>query len=180
MLPSLFDFTQLGAMAAMHMAAIWQDASQRRIPNQIVVRGACAAMILALSPHGIGWISALGGSLIGLLFFGSLYLIRIMGAGDVKLVGATGLYIGSADMSWVCLKILIMGGLLALAWAIWTAQLQPVLNNLAAGLNLRWRAIRSSHPASHQRMPMSSTRIPYAIAIGAGTAAHLLSLHKLF
>lgn len=158
----------------MLIAAMWQDAAERRIPNTVVLRGAIAALVLAMSPHGIGLGSAMAGGLVGFSGFMALHLLRLLGAGDVKLAGATGLYIGGPDMVLVCLKILIMGGVLSFLWALWTEQLRPVLAHLHAGLR-HWRTRPfPERLAQGPWMPLSTTRIPYAIAIAGGTAMHLL------
>ena len=80
---SLFDWTHLAALAAMLLAAMWQDAAMRRIPNTLVLWGSLTALGLSVSPHGIGLGSAIAGGMVGFLGFLLLYLLRGVGAGDV-------------------------------------------------------------------------------------------------
>jgi prepilin peptidase CpaA len=171
---SLFDWTHLAALAAMLLAAMWHDTATRRIPNTVVLWGSLTALGLSLSPHGIGLGSALAGGLVGLLGFLVFYLLRAVGAGDVKLAGATGLFVGHPDMLWVNLLILLAGGLLSIAWAVFSGQLGQTLHNLSAGLTQLWLSRQHGPSAERTAFPVSTTRMPYALAIGAGTAVHVL------
>lgn len=173
---TLFTTFSLAALASMLLIAIGHDAVARRIPNALVLWGAAVALGLSLSPNGIGLGSALAGGMVGFLGFWVLYLLRMVGAGDVKLVAATGLFVGHPDMLWVNLQILLAGGLLAIAWAVLSGQLGQTLNNMSTGLTQLW--LNRQHGPSAERMafPVGATRMPYALAIGAGTAAHVFKL----
>ncbi len=172
---SLFDWVHLAALSAMLVLAMWQDATVRRIPNPLVLWGALTALGLALSPHGIGLGSAIVGGMVGFFVFLVLYLLRVLGAGDVKLAGATGLFLGHPDMLWVSLLILLAGGILSVAWALLTGQLGTVFKNLRTGLTQFWLNRQHGQPSTPATFPLSRSRMPYAVAIGAGTAFHVLS-----
>ncbi len=173
---SLFDGTHLAVLAAMLLAAMWHDTATRRIPNTLVLWGSLMALGLSLSPHGIGLGSALAGGLVGFLGFLMLYLLRVVGAGDVKLAGATGLFVGHPDMLWVSLLSLLAGGLLSITWAVFSGQLNQTLHNLSRGLTQVWLRRQYGPGAERKAFPVSATRMPYALAIGVGTAVHLLKL----
>ncbi|MEK7344564.1 MAG: prepilin peptidase [Pseudomonadota bacterium] len=172
---SLFNWTHLAALAAMLLVAIWQDASMRRIPNALVLWGSLTALGLSVSPHGIGLGSAIAGGMVGFLGFLVLYLLRVVGAGDVKLVGATGLFVGHPEMLWVNLLILLAGGVLAIVWALLKGQLGTVLQNLKTGLTQIWLNRQHGHLTLPIAFPVGRARMPYAVAIGAGTATHVLN-----
>ena len=172
---SLFDWTHLAALAAMLLAAMWHDTATRRIPNTLVLWGSLTAIGLSLSPHGIGLGSSLAGGLVGFLGFLVFYLLRAVGAGDVKLAAATGLFVGHPDMWWVNLLVLLAGGAMALTWAICTAQLGTVVHHLQSGMRERWLKRHDvDMDTTSNPFPLSSTRLPYAVAIGLGTGLHLL------
>lgn len=173
---SLFDWTHLAALAAMLLAAMWHDTATRRIPNTLVLWGSLTAIGLSLSPHGIGLGSALAGGLVGFLGFLVFYLLRAVGAGDVKLAAATGLFVGYPDMLWVNLLILLAGGVLSMTWAVFSGQLGQTLQNLKTGLTQLWLNRQHGPGAERTAFPVSATRMPYALAIGAGTAVHVLQL----
>ena len=172
---SLFDWTHLAALAAMLLAAMWQDAAMRRIPNTLVLWGSLTALGLSLSPHGIGLGSAIAGGMVGFLGFGVMYLLRAVGAGDVKLAAATGFFVGHPDMLWVNLLILVAGGLLSVVWALCTGQLSTTLHNLQAGVTQIWLNRQLDQHSSGSAFPVGPTRLPYAVAIGMGTAVHVLN-----
>lgn len=169
---SLFDWTHLAALAAMLLAAMWHDTTRRRIPNTLVLWGSLTAIGLSLSPHGIGLGSALVGGMVGFLCFLVIYLLRAVGAGDVKLAGATGLFVGHPDMLWVNLLILLAGGALSLVWAVMTGRLVATLQNLQSGLTQWWLNRQHGHPPESRAFPTGRARMPYAIAICMGTAWH--------
>jgi prepilin peptidase CpaA len=171
---SLFDWTHLAALTAMLLAAMGHDTASRRIPNTVVLWGGLTALGLSLSPHGIGLGSSLAGGMVGLLGFGVLYLLRTVGAGDVKLAAATGLFVGHPDMLWVNLLILFAGGLLSFLWALFSGQLRQTLHNLSTGLTQLWLSRQHGTRFERTDFPVSTTRMPYALAIGAGTAVHAL------
>lgn len=172
---SLFDWTHLAALATMLMVAMWQDATARRIPNALVLWGGMTALGLSLSPYGIGLGSAVAGGMVGFFGFLVLYLLRAVGAGDVKLAGATGLFVGHPDMLWVNLLILLAGGVLSILWALCTSQLGSVLQNLKTGLTRIWLNRQHGHLNTPNTFPVGRARMPYAVAIGLGTAFHVLN-----
>lgn len=173
---SLFDWTHLAALTAMLLAAMWHDTATRRIPNTLVLWGSLTAIGLSLSPHGIGLGSALVGGLVGFLGFLVIYLLRAVGAGDVKLAAATGFFVGYPDMLWVNLLILLAGGLLSITWAMFSGQLGQTLHNLSTGLTQFWLSRQHGLGVERRAFPVSATRMPYALAIGAGTAVHVLKI----
>jgi prepilin peptidase CpaA len=96
-----------------------------------------------------------------------------VGAGDVKLAGATGLFLGHPDMLWVNLLILIAGGALALVWAVSTGRLLTTWKNLQSGLTQIWPNRQLDRTHKPRTFPIGQVRLPYALAIGMGTAWHV-------
>lgn len=172
---SLFDWTHLAALAAMLLAAMWQDTALRRIPNTLVLWGSLTALGLSLSPNGIGLGSAIAGGMVGFFGFWVLYLMRVVGAGDVKLAGATGLFMGHPDMLWVNLLILLAGGALSIVWALLSSQLGSVLKHLKNSVVHVWLKLQHGQSPTLNAPPISRTRMPYAVAIGLGTGIHVLN-----
>lgn len=165
--------------------AVWHDLRARRIPNAIVFPGALLALALhALLPAGdglfgtpmgsLGLLSALGGWALGLAFLMPMYALRLMGAGDVKLLAMVGAFVGTGQILAVGIATLLAGGVLALVVAAWQGSLRRVVNNtyqtmLHAGLTRLHDGI--ALPAA------ASGRLPYAVAIAAGTVSCVLWLH---
>ena len=114
---------------------------------------------------------------IGLLLLLPLYLLRMMGAGDVKLMAMIGAFLGPNDIFGVFLSTLIVGGVLALivSWR------QGVLCKLIDNLTLMFLLALSVNKSKPLRgnlslvgdAPDSVGKLPYAIAIAAGTMIFL-------
>jgi len=84
------DTLHLVALSTMLMLALYQDAKHRKIPNTLVLAGMLTGLGLAVMPTGMGLFASFMGGMVGLVLFGPLYFLRFLGAGDVKLVSATG------------------------------------------------------------------------------------------
>ncbi|MBP7351435.1 MAG: prepilin peptidase [Comamonas sp.] len=118
----------LGAIALQGLAAAvlvhvaWCDMRWRRIANRDVLLlaalGAVAA-VLEASPFGLSLGQALLGMALALLALLPFYLLRWMGAGDVKLAAAMGMWLGAvhAGEAWVISVLLAVAWGLGLQWA---------------------------------------------------------------
>ena len=145
------------ALSSMLLLAVWQDLAHRRIPNTLLLCTAPAALVLAAMPQGVGMVSAVAAALVALAAFMPLYLLRQMGGGDLKLMATAGLLVGMPRITALCLSVAMAGGLLALWWL--------------------WRARRRSRATSIASSP--AERMPYALAVALGTAAHGLLAQPL-
>lgn len=97
------------------MAAAWTDYREWRIPNALLAPSAAAALMLStFAPGGQGLMQALMGAVAGLLIFMPLYLLKGMGAGDIKLMTVIGLYAG-LDLA---LDIALLTALIDGLWVI--------------------------------------------------------------
>jgi hypothetical protein len=70
---------------------------------------------------------AIQGLFVGLVALLPMYLLRAMGAGDVKLMGLVGVFLGPLHVLGATLSILLVGGVLALVFAIHGNKLHSVL-----------------------------------------------------
>jgi prepilin peptidase CpaA len=96
------------------VGAALMDTKTGKIPNFLTF----PAMVVGLSYYGYfegwrGYLSGLAGLGIGMGFFMPFYLIRGMGAGDVKLMGAAGSLLGKALAFKAVLAAAIVGGALS-------------------------------------------------------------------
>lgn len=154
------------------------DVRYHRIPNWLVLSGAIAGFLYhTLSAYGAGGISAFEGLLVGLFSFLPLYCFRAMGAGDVKLMACVGSFLGPASALGAVLTTLIAGGILAVLVVIQKRAITTVVENariMVANMNI---GIGSASTISVDQTPRSVGTLPYAVAIGAGTTAHIFLLH---
>lgn len=181
LLPLLLLIALLGA-------AVFHDVRARRIPNAVVFPGMLAALALhalvpagaglfAPQPGGLGLLSALGGLGLGLAILMPMYVLRLMGAGDVKLLAMVGAFVGAGQILFVGLATLMAGGVLALVFAAFQGKLRALLGNagrmaLHGGLS----AMAGDMNGFVAAPEAASGRLPYAIAIATAAAGCALWL----
>jgi prepilin peptidase CpaA len=149
-------------------AAVYTDLRDHRIPNMI----ALSAAVVGLGSHlylsgsqGAGF--ALGGLALGMGFLLPFYALGGMGAGDVKLMGAIGTFLGPEQTLLAVAVTLILGALGALALLIAGYGKQRLSTPNTAGVD-------ADCPQSMAGIrPILKTRFPYAMAIASGTLAAL-------
>ena len=91
------------------------DLRQRRIPNVLTLPVMAGGIIYWSVFSGVdGFMHGTGGLLLGIGFLVIFYLMGIMGAGDVKLMGAVGSFLGPQGVFHAFLYSAIIGGLYAL------------------------------------------------------------------
>src|SRR5512139_2100091 len=86
-------------LAAVVIAAAVFDVRSRRIPNWLNLFGVVAGVLLNwfLNVDKYNWRSSLMGLVLAFAIYFPLYLLRGMGAGDVKLMSAIGSLVGPAN-----------------------------------------------------------------------------------
>ncbi|WP_314438782.1 A24 family peptidase [Massilia timonae] len=167
-------------------AAVWHDVRARRIPNAIVFPGMLAAFALhALLPQGqglfgpqvggLGLLQSLGGWGLGLALLLPMYALRLMGAGDVKLLAMVGAFVGAGQILTVGLVTLVAGGVLALAFAAWQGSLRRLVGNAYhMAMHSAFSALAGSIAAPVTPPEAASGRLPYAVAIAVATVGCVL------
>lgn len=155
------------------------DLRSRRIPNLLIATGLIVALLanLWLEPD-TAWKTCGLGMLTGFALFLPLYLMRGMGAGDVKLMAMVGAFLGPSAIIRVTLITFIVGGVLTLVVAARNGSLRLLLANLRTMLT--GSLIKST--VLHQ-MPTidaasaSAGKMPYGVAIALGTFTYLALEH---
>ena len=161
--------------------AVITDLRARIIPNVLVLAGALAGILLAeIHPGGIGLLRASGGLGLGLVIFLPVYLLRAMGAGDVKLMAMTGAFIGPAAIAEAALWVLLAGGALALVFALRRGVAWRMAVNLRQMLFSAAASVQTYTLPDFSAGPQTAARLPYAVAIALGVAGFLLASHLGF
>ena len=127
--------------ALLAIAGGWTDWRSRRIPNWLTVPGLLLG--IAVNSWMRGWPGAkdsLLGAGLGLALLLPFVLIRSLGAGDWKFVGALGAFLGPQNLLTVLLLGILVNGLMAAVMIIRKGRAKQTLRNmgrmLAAFVNL--------------------------------------------
>lgn len=158
-------------------AACVFDIREHRIPNWLVGAGLLAAVAHhVLSPFGQGALFTLLGIGVGMSALLPLYAMGAMGAGDVKLMGMVGAFLGAAAGFGAVLATMIAGGIFALAATAYKRAFTQLAGNLRT--MLVQRDIRRMGGAGSEALPAPASvgKLPYAVAIAAGTLVQIFML----
>lgn len=77
---------------------------------------ALAALAFGAQPFGVTWSSALLGAGVGFGFLLFFYVIRLMGAGDVKFAAALGLWVGLSALAQIWIVASLVAAAHSLLW----------------------------------------------------------------
>jgi prepilin peptidase CpaA len=162
-------------VALVVVAAIY-DFRFRRIPNWLNLSGVVVGLGLNTFLFAQdGLLNASAGLLLSLAVYIPLYLLRAMGAGDVKLMSAVGAIAGPRYWILIFIYTAIAGGVLAMAMALRKRRLQETLFNVVVLANdlSHFRSPADSHAALDVRNSRAAT-MPHALAIAAGSLTFVI------
>ena len=166
---------RLGLLAGFLLAAVFTDMACRKIPNRLVLAGMISGLLVqAFLPGGDGFLSAFKGLLFGFGLFLPLYLLRVMGAGDVKLMAMVGSFTGSPAIFGVVLCTLLAGGVLSLAFSLKMKAVRQMLSNVKFMIFMKSIKTAGGGLATSDDMTASVGTLPYAMAIAIGTVGYLV------
>jgi prepilin peptidase CpaA len=167
-----------GVLMILLLAAAISDIKTGRIPNCLVFGGALYGLVynifFPVHPGYIGVLFALGGLALGLSALLPLYLFRVMGAGDVKLMAMVGAFLGTSATVAAVLATLIVGGVLAVALALWSGRLVRMLLNVAMIFRGTMLTVATGVGGLAVHGSPSAGRMPYGVAIALGTTGYLV------
>jgi prepilin peptidase CpaA len=152
------------------------DLRYRFIPNWLNLAAltlGIAANILLFHFHGL-LLSSLGLG-CALLIYVPLYLVRGMGAGDVKLMAAIGSIVGPGNWLGIFLATALLGGLVSLIYVALRRRLYQTFLNLAFVVaELGHLRVPAAEDARVDVRHPSASRMPHGAVIAAATGVFLL------
>lgn len=158
-----------GLATVVALVAGWIDWRSRLVPNWLTVSG-FAIGVLANAILG-GWAGAkasLFGAGIALAILLPVVLLRGLGAGDWKLMGALGAIVGRQEIVYILFAAIVAAGVIAVAQMIREKRVFVTLLNL-------WELVRGffvfglrPHPEINLENPAAST-LPFGVAVAAAT-----------
>jgi prepilin peptidase CpaA len=172
----IFPGTTLGRIAGalytvLLVYAAVGDLRTRRIPNYLVLVLGFAGFGFSVlhAPPLEGAMRGVGGLVTGLILWLPFYVLGWLGAGDVKLFAAAGIWLGPARTLEAAVIAALAGALLALVWMVWNHGLKRVVETL-------WLATAAPNVlATSADSGRSNRSLPYGVALvlGALVAAWL-------
>lgn len=185
MTPTILGWLALLPLLFLLLAASLEDVKCQRIPNRIVFIGAGLGLLFNTAlPEGLGFVSALPGGLgffggmqgmaLGMAIFLPIYLLRAMGAGDVKLMGMVGAFLGPAEVLGAVLGTFLAGGVLSLGFALKNRVVGRVFENIRTMIYMAFFKVATGSLPTMEDAPQTAGKLPYAIAIAVGTTGYLL------
>lgn len=162
-----------GVLLVLLAAAAVSDYRTFRIPNWITVGGLLFALVYntVVPPYWhAGWTWAPAGMLLGFGAMLPLYLLRALGAGDVKLMAMVGAFLGLTGTAWALLFCVVTGGVAALGFALRKRVLGPMLANAGGVLRgMLWSTVARGNPRLQPGAVDSVGKLAYGISIAIGT-----------
>jgi prepilin peptidase CpaA len=147
--------------------ALWAGALDwryRRIPNWLTVPGLLAG--IAVNAVASGWSgakSSLLGAGLGLAVLLPFVLIKALGAGDWKLIGALGACVGPTRLIAVLIGSMFVAGVMALVLIIYKGRVRQAFGNIVRMIGA-FLALHLPGPEVSLDNP-ESVKIPFGVAV---------------
>jgi prepilin peptidase CpaA len=156
----------LAGAIVLALIAGWTDLRSRRIPNWLTVPAVFVGLAANVAVSGLsGLKTSLLGAALGLVLLLPFVLLRALGAGDWKLAGALGAFVGPSLLVELLLGSVFMAGLMALVLVIYKGRFRQTLSNVGHILvslvtfRLPGHAVTLDNP--------DALKVPYGVALAA-------------
>jgi prepilin peptidase CpaA len=171
------SFVSVAIAASACGAAVYTDLATRRVPNALTLPLMIAAPAVAAF-DGVHAALVAAAIVLGALLGGTIvHAMGVLGGGDVKLLAGVAGFAGFPACIEVALYTAVCGGMLALVVSTMRGELGGTLARVRLGVagTIAGRSLAVGSAA----MGATGTRIPYALAIGAGFALATLAQTSL-
>jgi len=160
-----------GLAVAFAVGAGWSDWRSRRIPNWLTVPGLGMGIAVNVMASGFsGLKTSLLGAGLGLLILLPFVFLRSLGAGDWKLAGALGAFVGPGVLVDLLMGSVFIAGIMALGLVIYKRRLKETLRNIG---RLLVSMLTFHMPASEVSLDNpQSLKIPYGVALALSTVCY--------
>lgn len=150
--------------AALALIAGYTDWRSRRIPNWLTLPGFAIGVLGNVLLGGLpGLKASLLGAGLGLLILFPFVFLRSLGAGDWKLAGALGAFVGPEVMVSLLMGSVFVAGIMALALVIYKRRFGQTLRNI--GTMLRSMLTFRMPGAEVSLDNPESLKVPYGVAL---------------
>jgi prepilin peptidase CpaA len=160
--------------AIVSTVAGYTDWRSRRIPNWLTV----PALLLGIAANTLvrGWAGAedsLLGAGLGLALLLPFVIIRALGAGDWKLVGALGAFLGPRQLMLVLIVTILVNGVMALSMIVWKKRVKQTARNFLhmlaafATFQMPGRELTLDNP--------DAVKVPFGVAVAFAMILYTVS-----
>jgi prepilin peptidase CpaA len=154
---------------AMTLLAALLDWRSRRIPNWLTVPGLFSGVVVHALIAGVpGALFAFKGAGLALILLLPLVALRALGAGDWKLMGAVGAFVGWQMFLFVLLGSIFASGLMAIVQVLRMGRVMETLRNMVT-------LVRGFFTFGLKKNPQISLdnprllKLPFGVAVAAAT-----------
>jgi len=158
----------LGLAVALALIAGWTDWRSRRIPNWLTVPGFLAGVAANVLVNGLAGLKAsLLGAGFGLLVLLPFVFLRSIGAGDWKLAGALGAFVGWEVLGNLLMGSILVAGIMALGLVIYKRRFKETMRNIG---RLLASIFMFRMPGAEVSLDNpQSLKVPYGVALALTT-----------
>ena len=159
----------LGLAVALALIAGYMDWRSRRIPNWLTVPGFLIGVSVNVLANGwrLGLKASLLGAGLGLLVLLPFVFLRSLGAGDWKLAGALGAFVGPGILADLLMGSVFVAGVMALGLVIYKRRFKQTLRNIGS-LLASMATFHRPGPEVSLDNPQS-LKVPYGVALALTT-----------
>jgi prepilin peptidase CpaA len=145
------------------------DWRSRRLPNWLTIPG----LLLGIAVHTAigGWhgmLFALEGAGVAMLLLLTPVLIRVLGAGDWKLMGAVGAFLGPVLVLFVLFGSILGAGLMAILQMVYSHRVMETFRNMKVLVRGFWAFGLKPNPEMSIDNP-ARMKLPFGVAVAAAT-----------
>jgi prepilin peptidase CpaA len=158
----------LGLAVALALIAGYADWRSRRIPNWLTVPGFLIGVLVNVLANGwLGLRASLLGASLGLLLLLPFVFLRSLGAGDWKLAGALGAFVGWQVLADLLIGSVFVAGIMALGLVIYKRRFKETMRNIG---RLLASMVSFHRPGSEISLDNpQSLKVPYGVALALTT-----------
>jgi prepilin peptidase CpaA len=158
----------LGLAVALALMAGWTDWRSRRIPNWLTVPGFFVGIAANVLTNGFaGLKTSLLGAGFGLAVLLPFVFLRSLGAGDWKLAGALGAFVGWEVLANLLMGSVLVAGVMALVLVIYKQRFKQTMHNIGSLLGSMFMLRRPGAEVSLDNP--QSLKVPYGVALALTT-----------
>ena len=163
---------------ALTISAALLDWRSRRIPNWLTVPGFLSGVTLHVVLNGWqGLRFALAGGALALILLLPLVMLRALGAGDWKLMGAVGAFLGWKLFLFVMFGSILASGIMAMVQVIRVGRVAETFRNM-------WTLLKGFFVFGLKKNPQISLdnprllKLPFGVAVAAATVVCFWAAHR--